>query len=134
MIRGDDDTAMLRNVFGVSPTHAPEDAGANSHNRAENLQSPLRQHRGIRPRPIWALRTIESCGAFVQTRVSGNQFDARVSSLNKNSSRYDSGSSAGSVLSSFQRSHFAQSKPRYSIASDFVKPIRLRHRQSGKEQ
>src|SRR6476469_8281033 len=77
---------------------------------------------------------IESGSAFAQNRLSENQFDARVSRLNNNSSRHGSGNSAGSATSSFQRSHFAQSKPRYSIASDFVKPMRLRQRQSGNEQ
>jgi hypothetical protein len=66
MVRRNDDTAALRDIFGVCPTHPPQEAGENSDNWPENLQGPLRQHRRVRPRAVGTLGTIESCGAFAQ--------------------------------------------------------------------
>src|SRR5437588_9668975 len=80
---------------------------------------------------VWPNRS--KCSGSNIYRLNGCRY-MLVSEGRIKTSFQDEGNSSRVTVSSFQRSHLSQRKPRYSIASAFVKLRRLRNSQSGKTQ
>ena len=93
MIRGDDQTAALRDVLCIAPAQPPQEPAKQADNRANQIQRPLGQHSGIWARPVSPVAGFDAGGGLNQNELTKQKKRGRISLRSPMSQGAQTGSS-----------------------------------------